>query len=326
MIERQCAHCGKTFSMYPSEDKKGNKRMYCSKQCSNIGLRSRTTLTCEICGKAFEVGNHFAHQRFCSLQCAGIARRTRVSRKCEQCGKDFEIEIGKIKKGFGKYCSHICQGVAHTVSTKSDCEYCGETIVRTPSQIKRGVKKYCNDKCRQAAARSTRVDCICQHCGKTFWTWPALIKQGRKYCSRECSSAGQLNRVQCKCKQCGREFEAFPAEIKKGGGKYCSPECYAIGNRGAKNINWRGGHTHYRGENWGQQRKLAYERDGGNCQRCHRKRLKGERKFHVHHITPARKFNGDYIAANDLSNLVTLCPQCHKKAENGSVTIPVHLF
>jgi predicted HNH restriction endonuclease len=35
----------------------------------------------------------------------------------------------------------------------------------------------------------------------------------------------------------------------------------------------------------------------------------------VHHIVPFRTFKGDWRKANELSNLITLCRNCHRKAE-----------
>jgi len=96
--------------------------------------------------------------------------------------------------------------------------------------------------------------------------------------------------------------------------------------RGAKNPEWRGGKSDYRGENWTQQRKLAYNRDNGVCQHCGKKPQKGKRKFQVHHIKPFRLFDGDYEAANQLTNLITLCESCHGKAEHGKIAVQPHLF
>ena len=39
------------------------------------------------------------------------------------------------------------------------------------------------------------------------------------------------------------------------------------------------------------------------------------RSLDVHHIIPFRRFAGDWRAANDLANLLTLCPTCHAKAD-----------
>lgn len=77
------------------------------------------------------------------------------------------------------------------------------------------------------------------------------------------------------------------------------------------------------GKNWSKQRNAALERDNYQCQKCGRK---GKKKgyywdLHIHHISKIKNFVNlqtkevDYEKANDLSNLITLCPQCHKYAD-----------
>ncbi len=66
------------------------------------------------------------------------------------------------------------------------------------------------------------------------------------------------------------------------------------------------------GANWNQQRRLARERDDFTCQICGARET--TRQHHVHHRVPFRNFTSALIA-NQLDNLITLCPTCHKKAE-----------
>lgn len=63
---------------------------------------------------------------------------------------------------------------------------------------------------------------------------------------------------------------------------------------------------------WNQQRALARARDGYRCQICGMP--EGVREHDVHHIKPFRTFS-DPVEAHQLSNLITLCPSCHHKAE-----------
>ncbi len=89
------------------------------------------------------------------------------------------------------------------------------------------------------------------------------------------------------------------------------------------------------GPNWQQQRKRALERDGRQCRMCGvggDGDLAGLGKparsitLHVHHIRPFREFNylpdqnEAYREANQLDNLITLCPSCHRQAETGQQT------
>lgn len=60
------------------------------------------------------------------------------------------------------------------------------------------------------------------------------------------------------------------------------------------------------GQSWARQRRLALKRDGGACVYC----LERDRVT-VHHIATLKSFSGNTEAANQLSNLITLCGDCH---------------
>jgi DEAD/DEAH box helicase domain-containing protein len=66
------------------------------------------------------------------------------------------------------------------------------------------------------------------------------------------------------------------------------------------------------GPNWLTQRKQARARDGYCCQMCGAPER--SREHDVHHKSPFRTF-ASYEQANQLSNLVTLCRSCHRRAE-----------
>nr|MBC7245577.1 DEAD/DEAH box helicase [Chloroflexota bacterium] len=74
------------------------------------------------------------------------------------------------------------------------------------------------------------------------------------------------------------------------------------------------------GPNWAAQRRRARERDRYRCVHCGAPEPP-DREHDVHHIRPFRTFdyrpgqNENYLAANDLSNLVTLCSECHRRLE-----------
>ncbi|HEX6384438.1 MAG TPA: DEAD/DEAH box helicase [Anaerolineae bacterium] len=76
------------------------------------------------------------------------------------------------------------------------------------------------------------------------------------------------------------------------------------------------------GPNWQQQRQLTLARDGHRCRTCGAEARPGQ-GLHVHHIRPFREYgyvpgrNDLYRLANDVENLVTLCPSCHRQAEAG---------
>jgi len=85
---------------------------------------------------------------------------------------------------------------------------------------------------------------------------------------------------------------------------------------------WVGDSVESRGPDWPRQRDLARKRDRYLCRWCGAPERPG-RQHHVHHVVPFREFhwipgeNDNYRQANRLSNLVTLCPSCHRQAEEG---------
>lgn len=66
------------------------------------------------------------------------------------------------------------------------------------------------------------------------------------------------------------------------------------------------------GPNWDLIRKVVLDRDQYMCQIC-RKFFPGEH-LHVHHRQPLRSF-ASIDDANQTSNLISLCPRCHHRAE-----------
>ncbi len=74
---------------------------------------------------------------------------------------------------------------------------------------------------------------------------------------------------------------------------------------------WQGSPNEY-GPDWDKIRQRVLNRDGNRCQVCG---ASGSgRPLHVHHIKPFRSFE-TREAANQLQNLITLCPSCHRQAE-----------
>jgi DEAD/DEAH box helicase domain-containing protein len=75
-----------------------------------------------------------------------------------------------------------------------------------------------------------------------------------------------------------------------------------------------------RGPNWPEMRRRARERDGFCCRFCGAPE-RDDREHDVHHLRPFREFgylpgeNENYLAANQLSNLITLCRPCHWRAD-----------
>jgi DEAD/DEAH box helicase domain-containing protein len=74
---------------------------------------------------------------------------------------------------------------------------------------------------------------------------------------------------------------------------------------------WRSDPNEY-GPNWSLQRDRVRARDSHRCSNCGVPER--GRAHHVHHKVPFRNF-ASYRQANELANLVTLCPRCHSRAE-----------
>lgn len=91
---------------------------------------------------------------------------------------------------------------------------------------------------------------------------------------------------------------------------------------GENNPNWKGGQVPRYGSSWGPARAKVRERDEV-CQHC------GEdgsnRRLHVHHIVPVRKFHEsnhhELEDAHSLDNLVLLCDRCHLRVEHGVIEL-----
>jgi DEAD/DEAH box helicase domain-containing protein len=67
------------------------------------------------------------------------------------------------------------------------------------------------------------------------------------------------------------------------------------------------------GTEWDRIREKVLRRDGNRCQACGSS--ESYQALHVHHITPFRSFSNQETA-NQLQNLITLCPACHRQAES----------
>lgn len=175
---------------------------------------------------------------------------------------------------------------------------------------------------------------ICDYCKIKFYKRPCLIKRSKNhFCSIECHNnwqkenptTGRQNphwkRIPVICLNCEKIRYKWPSSVKKYKSHFCSDKCKWIYqkekgiNVGENNPAWRGGYDHYYGHNWQKQRKRARRRDNFTCQKCNKKESEFQTELHVHHIIPFRDFNGDWFAANQLDNLISLCQVCHINVE-----------
>ena len=208
-----------------------------------------------------------------------------------------------------------------------NCGWCGESL-----QVPRCRLKYqenffckgtdCRSKWFSVIVKQRRYDkphygsqeLICDNCGETFRRQNHQIKdQEHCFCSTECCREWQSGEIlQLTCENCGNDFQRPAYRFKGQEHVFCSPECKKTFMRGDKIYNYKGSYEPYYGPNWREQRVKARERDGHICQECGKPEAELDRKLDVHHIAPFREFGlKNYIQANDLSNLISLCAPCH---------------
>lgn len=238
-----------------------------------------------------------------------------IERTCEHCQKVFMARLSNIRMDWGKYCSRECYHADRITVKIRPCTCCGKEFRPQKSNA-----KYCSLECRQNHCRVT-IPCI--YCGKEFVKRKKDTRQ-QDFCSKECKSASV--RVDCTCKQCGKEFTLTIGKINNGQkGVFCSNKCQGewMSNNltGENSTRWRGGTVRYYGPDWERQRDIARKRDNYTCQDCGITEKEFGKKLEVHHKKPFKSFgyipikNDNHKQANDLSNLITLCIPCHKRAE-----------
>jgi len=114
------------------------------------------------------------------------------------------------------------------------------------------------------------------------------------------------------CKACGTIIE----KPKNSNHFFCSIECTGKYYSGEFNARWSGGKIPYYGPNWRSQRCKARRRDNYTCQHCGITEDELGKELDVHHIKPFKEIGlAKYKMANRLSNLISLCPRCHRSVE-----------
>lgn len=243
--------------------------------------------------------------------------------KCLVCGKNFCDK----KHAKRKYCSPECQHKGRQKRNGMTCHWCGKKFKATDDE-----NFFCSRQCYDSfrAEKIKQRMRPCKVCGTMF----DPTKHEANYCSNECWRRDQTAKLLRFCVVCGQMFVPWRGDVFHDIPITCSSKCLEIYSkqqeeirrkkislafRGANHPAWLGGKQTWRGENWKWQRSVALKRDGYKCCSCgisnkaHKKKYKSS--LEVHHIKPFRFFENDYMAANDLENLITLCISCHKKAE-----------
>ena len=168
----------------------------------------------------------------------------------------------------------------------------------------------------------------CERCGDEFEYYPSN-KDG-VYCSKCVAGADEFlgtpsyadenfPRTERECEYCDVTFSVLDTTLEREPCRFCSQECL---HKWMSNELYEGEQSAnaYRVE-WWSVRRDARQRDDNECQVCGKGEEDIGRKPDVHHITPIRAFD-DPQDAHELSNVITLCPLCHRHVEMGEIPSP----
>lgn len=193
------------------------------------------------------------------------------------------------------------------------CLQCGIEFKKNKKRLERHNGSFCGVECRETYNKRNNIETKCRYCGKPMVVGKNKYdnyKQKIFGCSRECQHGEDIE-----CYICGKNFHRSRGKIHKI--NFCSNKCHSIHRTGENNHNWKGGITvNPYGENWSKQNRKARTRDNNTCRLCGINNEEYGRNLDIHHIIPFRLFGRDnYLEANRLSNLITLCRACHMGVE-----------
>src|SRR5258708_34981357 len=189
---------------------------------------------------------------------------------------------------------------------KKECSNCHRRFIPTHKYLKI-LQKFCSERCR-----ISQLSSVCLVCKKEF-TWDKHGQQIRQYCSIKCSRLGSRNRLNMICIWCKKSFWIRASRLKYVNIRCCSKKCSNALRQSTKKsrseilkkynnkpeVKLKKQEYHFGGFYKEKLRDQAVKRDNFTCQICGSKK-----NLIVHH------YDGDRLN-NILSNLVTLCRECH---------------
>lgn len=220
------------------------------------------------------------------------------------------------------------------------CTHCGKQLERYPYQLKARDHHFCDKGCMAAYFKTLvgpaapcykRVTATCPVCGKDFVRVPHELHNSiQSFCGLECYIAHKASStVTVPCDACGKPLPRQQNQLRKLKHHFCDMQCEAewlsVTMAADNNHNWKGGAATYYGPNWPAQARAARRRDGYCCQSCGIHQT--GKALDVHHIMPFKSFgyiyggNDNYLQANQLNNLVSLCQTCHRLIEAGRLEL-----
>lgn len=242
-----------------------------------------------------------------------------VTKVCEVCQKQFSVKPSRSAKIF--CCSKKCGDVRKSHTRRSELEkqfnqpfYALMSRLYTIEQL--SVRQICK---KLSAGNHQVLDWLAEleipirearESVSLQWQRNDLRKTKQSKRMKEKYESGEFDRhrITAICKTPG--VRKINSESKMGDK---NPMAF---RKGVLNPRWNGGKLYYYGPNWDRQRRATLERDGYTCRRCKKHQSELDHYLHVHHKIKFRTFGiKNFKKANSLSNLETLCAQCHSKAE-----------
>lgn len=161
-----------------------------------------------------------------------------------------------------------------------DCVICNYNI-KVPEAMSPAITTCCSycNKVKNSLSRSLGKYTLCRVCDKPIWNGPSRAK---KTCSKKCGNLAN-------------SIFAHERNLRRVENK---PKDY--------------------GPNWLFQRKQARKRDKYVCQKCGIHENDYGMQLSIHHIKPFVLCE-NYIEANQLQNLISVCEPCHRKIHSGEL-------
>lgn len=211
-VIKQCATCGKEFSVPPS---KADKVFTCSHACKVA--RSRVGCVCGFCGKQF--------WEYKSQIAAGAGKY--CSKKCHSASMAKPPKVVKPKPG----------------PVIKVCEVCGKEYRVPPTRA--NTARACSNECGyklRAISRSRQVQVTCKNCGKEY-SVPESHESRSKYCSIGCKNKDENYLRTLSERMAGRNNPMFcgatTEHISCNGRAYKRSQKHKENARGAKRRAWK---------------------------------------------------------------------------------------